>query len=183
MATSRRNKNNREQDNQHPEEEITDVLLMDENDIPQKEKVDDVIYELVVEDKEAAADAAMTSDADKNNSSAEITSLKQSHNTMKQQMEKMVATSDKLAKELIRQRRSKQASITSYVALSMAGLALIIGLAAALFIANLHSDIKNHTDSIATLENHKHLASTNAPVDAEGINARIDELSTKFDML
>ncbi len=186
MVNSGKNNPDTETDEPLGDDEITDVLLMDKDEmpVPKTEKVDEVIYELVVEDQNdgdapsgAADSAAAGSDLDE-----KIKELQLAHESMKQQLEKAVATSDKLGRQLKRERRHKRASVTSYVGLTMGGLALIIGTAAALFAGNLQREVNALTDSVTALENHKHIAA-DAPLDAEGINARIDELTANFDKI
>lgn len=184
MVNSGKDNPDTEIDGSLGDEEITDVLLMGKDEIPapKTEKVDEVIYELVVEDRNDGDEPANTADAESNDLDGKIRELQLAQESMKQQLEKAVATSDKLSRQLKRERRHKRASVTSYVGLTMGGLALIIGTAATLFAGNLQREVNGLTDSVATLENHKH-STPDAPLDAAGINTRIDELTANFDQI
>ncbi|NOQ37188.1 MAG: hypothetical protein GQ569_15065 [Methylococcaceae bacterium] len=179
MVNFRKNKTDGEPKVHNENDEITDVLLMDQDEVPESkaEKVGDVIYELIEEDQNTEQNTPEIANAAVNK---QIKELQQTQEFISLQLKEATVATDKLTRKLQKERQTKRASVTSYVGLAMGGLALIIAVTAALFLGSLHRDVKDLT---ATLEGNTHSSSITAPVDIKDINTRIDELATKFDML
>ena len=112
-------------------EEITDILLMDgeieQRRVPEAEKVDEIIYELVVEDQNQAV--ANGSD-NKDDLTQKISELSSEQLLMKQQLEKAVDKSKQLSRRLERLQKSKKKSSMIYIALIVAIFAIIIAVMA-----------------------------------------------------
>lgn len=175
-------KNNSDSDmDENISDEITDVLLMEQDEVLKSttEKLGEVIYELVAEDEIDDDEIETLSD---NATNEKIKQLQNSQETMRQQLEQTIATSDKLNRQLKKEMRSKRTSTTAYVGLAIGGLALITATAVALFAGNLQRDIDNLTNSVSALENNKS-SNLNGTLDTESVNARIDELTTQFNQI
>jgi cell division septation protein DedD len=176
MGNPSENKTKTEQEDSDKGDEITDVLLIKE-DIPpdlDKEDEEDVVYELVEN-----RNASTKEDSETQASYAEqIEQLQQTQASMALDLEDAFAASDELARQLRKEKQTKRSSVTSYVALTIAGLGLIIAAAAAFFSGSLQREVTQLTATIERLEVHKHKGD-----EIKYLHARLDDLAIKIDSL
>ncbi len=175
MGNPSENKIKIEPEDSEKNDEITDVLLIKEDDSPDLNKDDkDIVYTLVENQKPSTEENSETqmSYAEK------IAQLQQVQDSMGLDLEDAFAASDELARELRKVKQTKKPSVTSYIALTIAGLALIITTIAALFLGSLQSDVTQLTTAIENLETRKH-----EEEDVKYIHARLDDLVIKTDRI
>jgi len=176
MGNPSENKIKTELEDSDKSDEITDVLLIKENIPPNlnKEDEDDVVYELVED-----LNANTKEDYETHASYAEqIEQLQQNQASMALDLEDAFAASDELARQLRKEKQTKRSSVTSYVALTIAGLGLIIGVAVAFFSGSLQREVTQLTAAIERLEVHKHEGD-----EIKYLHARLDDLAIKIDSL
>ncbi len=176
MGNPSENKIKTEPANSTKGHEITDVLLIKEKVSPNsdKENEEDVVYELVENKNTRTKKVAET----QTSYAEQIAQLQQTQASMALDLEDAFAASDELARELRKVKQTKKSSVTSYVALIIAGLALIIATIAAFFLGSLQSDITQLTTTIENLETRKH-----EEEDVKYLHARLDDLVIKTDRL
>ncbi len=172
MENSTKNKTTAKNQARTKEDEIKNVLLIKEQRETNEStgNDEDIVYELV--ENESINNESLYE---------QIKQLQQNQESMAEQLNDAFAASNKLARQLKKERQVRRASMTSYVALTMASLALIIGIAAAFFTGSLQSEMTKLKNTIATLKNHQHQEKNITAVDAKYIHARIDDLAIKLD--
>ena len=144
--------------------EISDVLLTEEKEPPlvaalvetDNSKDDDVIYELVVDEKENSLDFQAT-DTSSEPSSAEIletqdlndqvAKLCSEYAGINQQLEKSLTSSNELSRQL---EKSRKVVTASYVALGIAGLACLLGIGTFVTTINMQRDVDDLKEMLAT---------------------------------
>jgi len=129
-------------------EEITDILLMDAEikprRVPDVDKVDEIIYELVVEDQNQTTDNG--SDI-KEDLTQKISELSCEQLLMKQQLEKAIDKSKQLSRRLDRVEKSEKPSGMIYIALTIAIFAVIIAVMAFMKAGNKTEELAVTIDS------------------------------------
>jgi hypothetical protein len=142
-------------------EPITDVRLTKEHN--------NVVYDLIEEtDNNTTVDASSLNE--------KIERLQHTQKSIALQLDDVVITVDKLTRQLKKEKQTRRASVTSYVALIMAGLALIIGLVVAFFVGSLQRDVNQLTAAVKQLEGLQ-----TSSVDSQYIHAHRDDLALKID--
>ncbi|MDQ7090541.1 MAG: SPOR domain-containing protein [Methylococcales bacterium] len=171
------------------DDKITNVMPIKEtNTSTSDHEEDEVVYELIEEksdqvensavDESSAADENLA--ADENSWQEQIKQLQETQALMALQLESAFTASDRLARQLKKERHARRASVTSYVALTMGGLALIIGATSAFFAGSLQRDVTELSTTISTLEQHKHPSDPINVASTKYIHARLDDLAIKL---
>lgn len=182
MEKSTKNKTNIEPALVKKEHEITDVLPIkgDDSSDLNKENDRDIVYDLI-EDQDAVPDDTSRIAVVEKSLKEQIKQLQQAQKSMTSQLKNALVVSDKLAKHLKKEKQGRQASVTSYVALTIAGLALIIGAAVAFFAGNLQRDVNTLITAVEQLSQPQQTNNKVSSADAKYIHARIDDLAIKID--
>ncbi len=174
MGNPNENKIKTEQEDSDKGDEITDVLLIKE-EIPSnlsKEDETDVVYELV----ENKTTVTKENSDPQESYDEQIEKLQQSQASIALDLEDAFAASDELARQLRKEKQTKRSSVASYLALTIAGIGLIIAAAVAFFSSNLQRDITELTATIERLKIHKHQED-----ETKYLHARLDDLAIKID--
>ena len=157
-------------------DEITDVLLIKEDTPSDLSKEDelDVVYELV----ENKMTITLDDSEDQKSYDEQIAQLQQTQASMALDLEDAFAASDELVRQLRKEKQTKKSSAISFIALTIAGLGLIVGVAAAFFSGSLQHDVRELTVAVERLEVHKHQGD-----ETKYLHARLDDLAIKIDTL
>lgn len=168
------------------EAEIADVLLTEQDEAPLAaalvepvhSKDDEPIYELVLEEKTAAGNEAPSSATTSLNEQVE--KLCREYEAVNQQLEKSLLASNELSKQL---ENSKKVVAASYIALSVAGLALLAGIGAVVMGINMQREAVDLRNSVAALNSQALVEKKQTALTNEKINAQIVELNDKVDKI
>lgn len=176
MGNPSKNKIKTEQENSTKGDEIKDVLLVKEGNAPDlsKEDEENVVYELVENENVVTKEESETQVS----YAEQIEQLQQIQASMALDLEDAFAASDELARQLRKEKQTKKSSATSYIALTIAGLGLIISAVAAFFSGSLQRDVTQLTSTIERLEVHKHEGD-----ETKYLHARLDDLAIKYNSL
>ncbi len=158
MGNSKKNNTAAKLDSLHKLDQTPDSLLGDEEDL---------VYELI-EEEEAITE---TSNVE------EIKQLKHTQKSIRLQLDDAFLDIDKLARQFKKEKQARGTSLTSYIALMLAGIALILALGSIYFLSDAQESVDKLVRSIETLKNHNHTES------GETIDSQIDDLKLKVDNL
>ncbi len=136
MGNSKKNNAAVERERLHKSDQTPNPLLEDE---------DDMVYELT--------------DEDINTETASIEQIKQLQHTQKSirlQLDDAFLDIDKLTRQFKKERQTRRASLTSYIALMIAGIALIMAVGSVYFLSDSQENVDNLVRSVDTLKKHNH---------------------------
>lgn len=168
------------------DEEIADVLLTEQNEAPlaaalvepESNKGDDLIYELVVEPKSTATNEEALSE--NVNLNEQIEKLYREYEAINQQLEKSLVASQELTKQL---EASKKVVKTSYMAVAVAGLAVLLAVGGIVVEINLQRDVTDLQNSIAALTGQVAVVKKEAVLKNQEMDKRVAQLNTKVEQI
>jgi hypothetical protein len=166
------------------DQEITDVLLTQKEEAPlaaallesEMGKGDEVIYELVVEDKNTAEKES----PDTVGLSEQVEKLCREYEAINQQLAQSLVAANELSQQL---EKSKKVVAASYVALAGAGLAFLVGIAAVVVGISMQRDVADLTNSVSALAAQTAVVKKDSTLTTKDMNARIAQLDEKVDKI
>ena len=158
MGNSKKNSTAAELGRLHDVDQISDSPLGDENDL---------VYELV-EEEEAIIESSHTE---------KIKQLQHTQKSIRHQLDDAFLDIDKLTRQFKKEKQTRQASLTSYIALMIGGVAFIIALGAVYFLSDSQEGVDKLTRSIETLKDHNHTKT------GESFSSQLEDLQLKVDNL
>ena len=156
MGHSKKNSAAAELDSLHSVDQTADSFLENKNDL---------VYELVEEDEAII----------ENSHAEQIKQLQHTQKSIRHQLDDAFLDIDKLTRQFKKEKKTRQASLTSYIALMMAGIAFIIALGAVYFLSNSQEKVDTLARSIETLNDHNHTQT------GESVHNQLEDLQLKVD--
>lgn len=167
---------------------FVDVLLTERNAIPVKTKFwesetnkeDEVIYELVEEDKNTVPDETLepTDFTEPANLNEQVEKLCREYESINRQLEKSLIASDDLSKQL---EKSKKGMAAGYIAMLIAGLAFLASAGAIVVVINMQRDLTDLKNSVAALVSQTAIVKTDTAMKIKEIDGQIAQLNDKID--
>ncbi len=172
-------------------EDIADVLLTEEKEPPlvaalvepESSKDDDVIYELVVEEEKPGVSSAsepVTDSSEAGSLNEQVAKLCSEYAIINQQLENSLAASNELSKQL---EKSKKVVSASYIALGVAGLACLLGIAAVVAGINMQRDVEDLKNLLNAQSNQATILKQEAAAKEKAIDGQIALLNEKVEKI